>query len=48
MLIFALGAELKKHYKLDVLVQFDEIECSPREFIEKDGYKYVKSISEDI
>lgn len=48
MSVFALGAELKKHYKLDVLVQFDEIECSPREFIEKDGYKYVKSISDIV
>ena len=46
MSVFALAEELKKHYNLNVLVQFDEIECSPRAFVEVDGHKYVKAISD--
>lgn len=46
MSVFAIAEELKRVYKLNVLVQFDEIECSPKEFIEVEGHKYVKSISD--
>ena len=46
MSVFALGMELKKYYGIEVLIQFDEIECSPKEFVEVDGHKYVKAISD--
>lgn len=48
MSVFALASELKQFFKIDVQVQFDEIECSPKEYKEFNGHMYVKSISDIV